>query len=85
MIVIELEEKKYDKTMEAVSKIKEYAECLTEMLEEHSMGQRMGSGMGQRKHYEDEDYEDYGNRRPRREYRGNYRGEYKGDYDIRDM
>lgn len=77
MIVIELEEKKYGKTMEAVSKIKEYAECLTEMLEEHSMGQRMSP----RKYYEDEDYEEYGNRRPRRE----YRGEYKGDYGSRYM
>lgn len=77
MIVIELEEKKYGKTMEAVSKIKEYAECLTEMLEEHSMGQRMSP----RKHYEDDDYEEYGNRRPRRE----YRGEYKGDYGSRYM
>lgn len=70
MIVIELEEKKYGKTMEAVSKIKEYAECLTEMLEEHSMGHRMGY----KKHYDDEDYEDYRSyaRSPRKEYRGDY-------------
>ena len=75
MIVIELEEKKYGKTMEAVSKIREYAECLAEMLEEHSMGQRIGQRMEYKKHYEDDDYEDYGNygnRNPRREYRGEY-------------
>ena len=79
MIVIELEEKKYGKTMEAVSKIREYAECLAEMLEEHSMGQRMGQRMGYKKHYEDDDYEDYGNygnRNPRREYRGEYGRRY---------
>lgn len=79
MIVIELEEKKYGKTMEAVSKIREYAECLTEMLEEHSMGQRTGQRMGYKKHYEDDDYEEYGNysnRNPRREYRGEYGSRY---------
>lgn len=79
MIVIELEEKKYGKTMEAVSKIREYAECLAEMLEEHSMGQRMGQRVGHKKHYEDDDYEDYGNygnRNPRREYRGEYGSRY---------
>lgn len=60
MIVIELEEKKYGKTMEAVSKIRDYAECLAEMLEEHSMGHR-----SKRYKYEDEDYDErrgYGNR-----------------------
>lgn len=78
MIVIELEEKKYGKTMEAVSKIREYAECLTEMLEEHSMGQRMSPRREYKKHYEDDDYEDYGNynRTPRREYRGEYGSRY---------
>lgn len=79
MIVIELEEKKYDKTMEAVSKIRECAECLAEMLEEHSIGQRTGQRMGYKKHYEDDDYEEYGNysnRNPRREYRGEYGSRY---------
>lgn len=79
MIVIELEEKKYGKTMEAVSKIRQYAECLAEMLEEHSMGQRMGHRMGYKRPYEDEEeyeYGNYGNRSPRKEYRGEYSSRY---------
>ena len=79
MIVIELEEKKYGKTMEAVSKIREYAECLAEMLEEHSMGQRMNYRTGYKKHYEDDeydDYENYDNRGSRRNYRGEYGSRY---------
>ena len=76
MIVIELEEKKYGKTMEAVSKIRQYAECLAEMLEEHSMGQRSGQRISYKKHYDDEDYEDYGNRSSRRDYRGEYGSRY---------
>lgn len=69
MIVIELEEKKYGKTMEALTKIKEYTECLSEILEDHAMGNRMPR---QSKRYEDE----YPERSSRREYRDDYRGDY---------
>lgn len=71
MIVIELEEKKYGKIMEAVSKVKEYAECLEDIISEHSMGarggmsHRGGSRMGM-KEYPDEEY--YGSRMGRRPY-----------------
>lgn len=83
MIVIELEEKNYGKTMEAVSMIKKYAECLEELFEDHSMGKSsyrggMGykGGMGYRKE-EDEYFKRDKEYYPRhKEYRDEYTERY---------
>lgn len=78
MIVIELEEKNYGKTMEAVSMIKKYAECLEEMFEEYSMGKSSyRGGMGYRKNEEDEYFKRDKSYYPKhREYRGDYSERY---------
>lgn len=85
MIVIELEEKQYGKSMEAITKIKQYVECLAEMFEENSLGYRRGmshkNNMGYKKHEEEYQHEyPYGARFPRE-----YGDRYKGDYGERYM
>lgn len=87
MIVIELEEKQYGKTMEAVSMIKKATECLEEMFEEHSVGRGSmgyrGGSMSRRDEYAKDkrhEYEKYD-----REYPEYDRMEHRGDYGRRYM
>lgn len=85
MMVIELEEKNYGKTMEAITKIKEYAECLADMIEEHSMGKdsmQYRGGMGYRYPYE---HKEYGKGEYDRMFKRDYKNEYRGDYGERYM